>query len=98
MNYALRTRLKRVVKGLNAKQQKRSWFEELKHRFETDAEFRAEMCRDSYEEAMAEAKALVQPVVPPSLPCGFKELPANGSAPQVNRLECRPSRNGHGHE
>jgi hypothetical protein len=38
------------------------------------------------------------PNVGEQLPCGLKELPANEPALPVNRLECKPSRNGNGHD
>jgi hypothetical protein len=36
------------------------------------------------------------PDIGEQLPCGLKELPANESAAPLDRLECKPARNGHG--
>jgi phage terminase small subunit len=55
-----------------------------------------ELTRCYKEHALSEARQMVedakqQPVI------GLKELPADEQTPPLNRLECRPSRNGSGH-
>jgi hypothetical protein len=70
--------------------------ETLKHKYDNDEAFRAEMCRSRYEEALAEARKLVDDVVAKSLVkpvIGPKELPADDAAPPGNRAECRQSWN-----